>query len=359
MAEPLVTIMMPVFNAERYVGAALDSILDQTYSRWELLVIDDGSTDRSAEILANYRDRRIRAIHQPNQGEAVARNRALDEAKGELLAFLDADDQFLPQHLERLVQQLQAHPECGGVYSDGYYIDAGGKRMEKLSSQRRGPFNGEIFEELVRASDVFGPPICTLLSMGVIRDHALEFDPQITIGPDWDFMTRFAMYAGFVYLDETTCLYRVHETNVTLTTTDHKRHESLARCREKTIKSPLFDRCSVETRSYAFYDLLLNHLFDDPERREAITQWPEFRALPSDEQARLHRLMATDAIVHSKQTNSINRWIEQAVELDPYDLRSLGVASLYKLSPALCRAFLRVRKKFSSRIDTASPFNIQ
>ncbi len=99
MEPGLVSVMMPAYNAERYIRPAMESLLAQTYSRWELIVVNDGSKDATAAIARSFDDPRIRVIDQPNGGEASARNTALRTMRGEFVAFLDADDAYLPEHL--------------------------------------------------------------------------------------------------------------------------------------------------------------------------------------------------------------------------------------------------------------------
>src|SRR5512145_295142 len=98
--------MMPAYNAEVYIRQSIDSVLAQTYPNWELVIVDDGSTDRTGEIASEYGDPRIRVFRQENGGEAAARNTALKNIQGEFLAFLDADDLYLPDHLEVSVEYL-------------------------------------------------------------------------------------------------------------------------------------------------------------------------------------------------------------------------------------------------------------
>ncbi len=354
--QGLVSIMMPAFNAEAFIGAAIDSVLAQTYATWELVIVDDGSTDGTAQVVGGYRDARIRLVAQPNGGEAAARNQALAHVRGEFLAFLDADDQFLPQHLAATVAYLRANVDRQGVYTDGYYLDGSGQRHESLSDYRRGPFEGRIFEQLVRASDVFGPPICVVLRREYVERHGLRFDPDIVIGPDWDFLTRVAEVADFGYVNLPTCLYRVHQTNITRTTGSERRRMSVARCREKAIQLGGFRTCSLETRAYAFYDLLVNLLWGLPERQAEIVAWPQFAELPPKERARLFRLMASQAAAMGVSSPYIGPWLQQARKLDPADPRGLLVAGLYRLHPGLFSLALRARKASQPPAKVSSPF---
>jgi glycosyltransferase involved in cell wall biosynthesis len=96
MTAPLVSIMMPAYNAEAFIAQAIESVLAQTMTDWELIIVDDGSTDGTPAVTDRYQDPGIRVLRQPNGGESIARNTALQHMRGSLVAFLDADDVFLP-----------------------------------------------------------------------------------------------------------------------------------------------------------------------------------------------------------------------------------------------------------------------
>lgn len=120
MSHPLVSVIIPAYNGDRFIVAAVESVLQQDYRNVEILVIDDGSTDRTSTLLFPYCDR-VCYVQQPNQGVAAARNRGLQLAQGELIAFLDQDDTFLPDKLSLQVSCFEANPQLGIVHS-GWYI---------------------------------------------------------------------------------------------------------------------------------------------------------------------------------------------------------------------------------------------
>ena len=349
--------MMPAYNADRYIDKAIESLLEQTYPDWELIIVNDGSTDRTAEIALHYTDPRIKVVDQDNAGEAAARNTALKYMRGEFIAFLDADDLYLPEHLELSVGYLRIHPEYDAVYTDGYYINSDGDQLYSLSSQRRGPFDGYIFDEVVLASDVFGPPICVVLRSELVFQYHLNFDTDIVIGPDWDFFIHYTNLAQFGHIDSRTCLYRVHQTNITVQVDLQRRALYLARCREKAIKIDGFNRCSAETRASVFYDLLVNLLIGFPERQSAITKWPEFTLLPVEEQARIYRLMASKSILRGISQPAIDEWLLLSKRLNPEDRRGDQLARLYNLSPLVCKLFLRGKLIVKPDKSQTSPFN--
>ncbi len=343
MQPGLVSIMMPAYNAEKYIEQAIQSVLAQSYRQWELLIVNDGSTDNTAAAVAQFTDPRLRVFQQANSGEAAARNKALAHMQGEFLAFLDADDAYLPDHLEVTVAYLQAHPEHDGVYTDGYYCDSNGTLLQTLSSRRRGPFVGRVFEEVVRGSDVFGPPMCVVLRTNLITQHQLTFDPEIVIGPDWDFFMHYADLAQFGYLGHDTCRYRVHQTNITVLTGLRRRAVDTAKCRSKAVKMANFKTCSLDVRLNVFYELLVNLLRGAPDQQTAITHWPEFMALPAPHQARLLRLMASKALLFEDNPTYVRAWLLRARELNPKDLAGALLYAAYRVNPSLCKILLQAK----------------
>jgi glycosyltransferase involved in cell wall biosynthesis len=126
---PLVSVVIPLYNKEPHIRRAIDSILAQKVQDFEILVIDDGSTDKSAEIVKNYTDSRIQLIQQENSGVSAARNRGIKEATAEIIAFLDADDEWLPTFLETILLLKKKYPEAG-AYATAYFIEKNGVKYE-------------------------------------------------------------------------------------------------------------------------------------------------------------------------------------------------------------------------------------
>lgn len=343
MRSGLVSVIMPAFNAEGFIAKAIESLLQQSYTAWELIVINDGSTDRTAEMVSQFSDTRIKLFHQPNQGEGAARNAALDKAEGEYLAFLDADDAYFPKHLDVAVQYLQSHPKMHGVYTDGFYIDGEGNQIQTLSSRRRGPFQGQIFAEVVRGSDLFGPPVCVVLRREPILKHLLRYDTDIVIGPDWDFFVRYAEHASFGYLNQHTCLYRVHQTNITTLIKSDKRALELAKCRMKAVKLPGFSNCPIDVRAQVFYDLLVNLLRTLPQKQAEVVKWAQFNDLPAEQQAWILRIMASKAVSRGERHDLLQEWLRRSLELDPENWRSRLISGLYRVSPLFCQLVLQAK----------------
>ncbi|WP_297848087.1 glycosyltransferase family A protein [uncultured Desulfovibrio sp.] len=177
---PRITVAMPAHNAAPYINEAVDSILGQTCRDFELLVVDDGSTDDTARRVEAYADKRLRLIRlKSNQGRAAARNAALDEARGAYLAWMDADDMAMPRRLEKQAAFLDARPDvdvCGGWLQ--YFHQS--TLLERFPAA----------PEEVRAATVFGASVvngCSMLRLEVLRDHGLRFDPALERAEDFAF----------------------------------------------------------------------------------------------------------------------------------------------------------------------------
>ena len=160
----------------------------------------------------------------------------------------------------------------------------------------------------------------------------------------------------FGYLNQVTCQYRVHQTNISRQVNDNRKVRSLARCREKAIKMTRFSTCSAESREFVFYDLLINLLRNDPERQEAVTWWEEFSQLPASGRARLLRLMASQAMTIGAWHPYVSGWLHRSRILDPSDVRGFILDKISRMSPYLCKRLLNLRSLRRSRINNPDPF---
>ena len=143
---PHVSVVIPLFDTERYIGAAIESVLAQTFADFELIVIDDGSRDLGPAIARSFGDARVRVVTQTNRGLAGARNSGIRESRGDLVALLDADDRYTPEKLARHVAQLAAHPDLGVSFSASRLIDADGHPLGLVQRPQRPAFGApEIF----------------------------------------------------------------------------------------------------------------------------------------------------------------------------------------------------------------------
>jgi glycosyltransferase involved in cell wall biosynthesis len=358
MLEGLVSIIMPAYNAEAFIGMAIDSVKAQSYTNWELIVVDDGSTDKTSEIIKNYSDPRIYHFQQANAGEAAARNKALSHVNGTYIAFLDADDLYRPEHLEVTVNYLRLHPQYDAVYTDGFYIDENGDIQKPISSCRRGPFEGWIFDEVIRSPDVLGPPGCIVMKSEPIHEENLHFDPSIGYGTDWDFFSHFSENHTFCFCPKHTYLYRVHPNSLTSIVNHQERSSylakcSLEKCRSKTIKRQKFQICSLDVQWKVFYDLLFVHQAGFPKRQAAITYSQEFMTLSCAIQANLLRLLASNAILSDVDQSIVKSWMERSSILIPSDKYTLILRMVYRTSPLACKYLIKIKRLL---VKTRSPY---
>lgn len=135
----LFSVIIPVYKVEKYIAATVQSVLAQTYSNFEIIIVDDGSPDRSIQICQQFRDKRIKIIRQPNRGVCAARNTGINNAQGDYIAFLDGDDLWVPEKLEKHLEHLENSPNVGLSFSRSAFIDEAGKplgiyQMPKLTN---------------------------------------------------------------------------------------------------------------------------------------------------------------------------------------------------------------------------------
>lgn len=339
-----VSIMMPAYNAERFIRTSIESALAQSFTNWELLIVDDGSTDGTFEAASSFGDPRIRIVRQPNQGESAARNRALGEVRGQYLSFLDADDLYLPDHLRLVMARFAANPGLAGVFTDGYHITEDGKQLKSLSSRRRPPRTGRVFDEVVYGSDFFGPPLCVVLRRDLIVREGLTFNRNIVMGPDWDFFVRFSDLGPFDYVDEKTCLYRVHRTSITGSLGAARRAAERVKCRTSAIQLRSFATCPEPVRMNAFYDLLIEALRNEPQAQSDVTRWPQFASLSAASQGTLLRLMASEGILHGYAPAVVGEWLTRSLACAPSP-QARVLRLVHALSPALAARMLKWRRR--------------
>lgn len=187
--EPLVSVIIPTYNRAAVVAGAIDSALAQTYQNQETLVVDDGSTDGTCDFLRQRYGSRVRVLSKPNGGVSSARNFGLQQAQGELLAFLDSDDQWHRDHVAAQVEFLVAHPGYGMVVTDVQYTDTEGRDTWRVSRRDWIPVDGDVLRYVVRC------PMLTPSSAMITRevyDTIGGFDLTLVTAEDLDFHLRVA-----------------------------------------------------------------------------------------------------------------------------------------------------------------------
>jgi glycosyltransferase involved in cell wall biosynthesis len=211
MERPLVSAILPVFNRAGSVARAIESVLGQSYRPLELIVVDDGSTDGTAEVLERYRGRAT-ILSQHNLGAYAARNLALRHAKGALVAFIDSDDAWLPDKLERQVPLMR--PGVGLVYGDVSIVTAprdDAPRTGRTSFSWARPKRGRVLEGLAAGNFV---PTCTALVRKAALDAIGGFPEESRIAADYVAWFRIARSHEFDFVPDPVALYTLHEAGI-------------------------------------------------------------------------------------------------------------------------------------------------
>lgn len=207
-----VSVIIPAYNYANYLPEAIQSVLNQTFRDFELLIVDDGSTDNTSEVIQGFaHNPKVRHVYQENQGLAAARNTGIRNTHGELVAFLDADDEWLEQKLERQVEVMDSKPEVGLVYTDIYFTDGQGKVLTDRQWARRR--RQTVFEDLLFSNVITGSG-----SSSVVRrecfDKVGSFDESFRSLEDLDLWLRIARHYEFERVDERLTKIRHHESNM-------------------------------------------------------------------------------------------------------------------------------------------------
>ncbi len=238
-----ISVLIPTHDYARYLDEAIDSALAQTYTPLEVIVIDDGSTDATAEVLARYGDR-IRTLRQPNLGVSAARNAGIAAAQGDYLAFLDSDDLWLPRKLERQMARFAADSALGLVHCGLETFGSATSTRQVLQG-----LEGWVWQEMLRLDRgvIVGPGSSVVVPRRVAEEIG-GFDPRLLPAEDWDFCYRIALRYEVGYVGEVLVRYRQHGGGIHL---DIRRFErSMLLALEKAFASPDPAVQSLRTHAY-------------------------------------------------------------------------------------------------------------
>ncbi len=205
---PKVSIVIPSYNRADYIPATIDSVLQQTFTDWELIFVDDGSTDSTEAILANYlkQDPRIKYFKQTNSERAVARSYGMKLASGEYICLVDSDDIWYPAKLEKQLAVMDTNPELVLCYASVDRIDLEGKPVKAARRQYQG-YSGDIYDELLKRN--FIPSVTPMFRQcyfAQVGDQVTAFIPY----EDWDFWLRLSRLGKFHHIREALGAYRLH-----------------------------------------------------------------------------------------------------------------------------------------------------
>ncbi len=251
---PTISVIIPAYNAERTILETITSVQQQTFSDLELLVINDGSTDQTLELLNSVNEPRMKILDYPNGGVSVARNRGITHARGEFIAFLDADDLWIADKLELQLAALQQHPEAGVVYSWNYCMDEKG---EIFYADNPIFFTGNVYAQLLLDNFIVNGSNC------LIRRQAIasvgEFDPMVAGSEDWDYWLRLALQWPFVVVEKPQIFYRLSSKSISSNVNSMERSNLMVI--EKAFQAAPLEMQSLKNQSLANTYRYLAHMY--------------------------------------------------------------------------------------------------
>jgi glycosyltransferase involved in cell wall biosynthesis len=207
--SPAVSIVIPTYNRAALISESITSVLRQSYSNFEVIVVDDGSTDATADVVNAFSDKRLIFLRQENKGRSAARNRAITCARGRYIAFLDSDDIYLEDKLERQIAYMESHPDVGMTYTSALCIDASG---DLLPRKYEATVSGNIQEDIA-----FYIPVTITLPTVMVRREVFDtvggFDEAMCRFEDTDMWRRISKSYSIGAIQEYTCKLRTHGGN--------------------------------------------------------------------------------------------------------------------------------------------------
>ena len=274
-----ISVIVPAYNAERTILETINSVQQQTFSDFELIVINDGSTDRTLELLHTVNDPRLKVFSYPNGGLSVARNRGITQASGEFIAFLDADDLWTPDKLELQLAALRQHPKAGVAYSWNYCMDEKG---EFFYADNSNFFTGNIYAQLLLENFIVNGSNCLIRRQAV--ESVGEFDPAVAGSADWDYWLRLALHWPFVLVPKHQVFYRMSSGSMSANV------EFMERCNlrviEKAFQAAPPEMQSLKNQSLARTYRYLAHMYwtrvgtADAAKQAAQKLWMAIRLYP-------------------------------------------------------------------------------
>lgn len=213
--NPLVSVIIPVYNGSRYIASAIESVFSQSYQNIEIIVVNDGSRDDTYEKIKPYLDR-LKYIYQKNCGASAARNKGIMNSAGEYVAFLDHDDIWLPEKIKTQIKYMSEHPEIGMVHSGCGFIDSDGKHLDGINWAIG--IEGKCFKELFIKNRIMMP---TAFIRKTCFNKIGLFAEDIRYCDDRELWMRLSREFPIGYINKLLAYYRIHDSNMTRNKIEH------------------------------------------------------------------------------------------------------------------------------------------
>jgi len=246
---PVVSVNLCCYNSERYLRETLESIVNQTYRNWELVIINDGSTDSTETVVKEYADRGFPIVYyyQQNQGLGYSRNEALKRSRGKYIAFIDHDDIWLPEKLERQVAVFENNINVDFVYTD-YYVIRNNKRIIKFGNKQP---EGDVFKSFLCSYPVH-------VSTAMARRKAVDklssfFNPDLHLTEEYDLFMRLLYISKAAYINKPLATYRYHPDMTSITKEIRLIRETISVIETFKLLDRDFEKEYAETLRYVAY----------------------------------------------------------------------------------------------------------
>ena len=260
MSDQLVSVIIPTYNRARFLTQALDSVLQQTYQNFEIIVVDDGSTDNTSDVVSKYLSETVKYVFKKNSGPSAARNTGIRMARGGYIAFLDSDGLWDPCKLEVQIAAFSDDPAVGIIFSNARYIDEDGLVCRESMAEKGYVFGGDFIREVAEyrfphASDT------VLLRRSVLHSNEY-FDESLRLAEDIDLWIRIALKTKVGYLDQPLASVRIHTVSLMRQTSPGflriRAIQVLGRYRNEVEgRFGSFNTCVAEAYDYAANEALL------------------------------------------------------------------------------------------------------
>lgn len=217
MTSPIVSVCIPVYNTESFIAEAIESVLSQSFEDFELIIVDNASTDNTMREINKFTDQRIKIYsNEINIGMVGNWNKCLEYCKGSYIKFLCADDLLLPELLEKQVEALAANPNVSLVSSGSFIINDSNKTVSKRMKLRTtGQYDGKkMAKKSLRMGNIFGEPTTVMFRKDIL-EHTGLFDESYFYAPDWDLWLKLLYYGDYYFIHDYLSKFRVSKSSAT------------------------------------------------------------------------------------------------------------------------------------------------
>lgn len=270
--KPIVSVLLPAYNAENYISIAIESILKQTYTQFELIIIDDFSTDKTASIIKEFKKKDKRIVFFQNKKNlklSKTLNKGIEMAKGKYIARMDADDWSFPKRLEKQVDFLEKNAEIGIVGGSMQIMDENGK----VYSKRTYALNDYEIRKKIYLYSPFSHP--TIMIRKSIIEKVGNYNSQFNPAEDYELYFRIGELSQFANLDCFLIKYRVVVNSMTTGSMKNMERKTIE-VRQKYFKNPLY-KPSLLDLSYTYTEMLFLHLVPDFIKMQLFSRWRDIK----------------------------------------------------------------------------------